>query len=208
MKHFMVLNCGGIFTDKAADGGKVFIDFVDKVHAAQIAYHYLNVDQICSHVTSRGQCYDSHLQVAEGYFDALVHACKCTEPSLYPKQEPTVIQTLLYLAFYKVGVYPPLHLVVLLRCPRPNMGKQPHQLADGKTEVRRKAVELIKWLSEAVEKALRLKLQSDQVQPYYNMAIASSLQRDVGYASWQVPVVSTPLPATGTWIAHFLRLLL
>lgn len=131
------------------------------------------------------QCYDSHLQVAEGYFDALVHSCQATEPAHYPRQEPSVVQTLLYLAFYKVslssfGVTGP-------RCSPDSNRDVGTQLADGKVEARRKAVELIKWLSDAVDKALRLNLQTQQVQPYYNMAVASSLQRDVGYASWQVP---------------------
>lgn len=33
MKHFIVLNCGGIFNDKASDGGKVFTELVNKVLA-------------------------------------------------------------------------------------------------------------------------------------------------------------------------------
>jgi len=41
------------------------------------------------------------MQVGEGYFDILVHVCKSTEESHYPKQEPQVIEALLYLAFFK-----------------------------------------------------------------------------------------------------------
>lgn len=32
LKHYIVVNCGGIFTAKQEDGGKVFFDIVNKVH--------------------------------------------------------------------------------------------------------------------------------------------------------------------------------
>lgn len=47
-------------------------------------------------------------------------------------------------------------------------------------------MDLINWISPAVQSLLLLNLQTPQVQPYYNMAICSSLQKDMGYASWQV----------------------
>jgi len=55
---------------------------------------------------------------------------------------------------------------------------------------RSQAIELIKWLSPAVQHLMLIDLQACEVLPYYNMATSSSLQRDVGYISWQSEIAS------------------